>query len=151
MDGVLSDNAGYANYGCRLFAVVRNAHGEPRSFAIVTALLLSLASCVPHYHPAGCEKVTAVATAREETLQREARESLKIGTKKDAVIRFFESQKIPVRFDRNEAIGEIHTHGGCAPKGCGTDDMLLGLRVGVDAAGTVLSEPVVMGMFTECL
>ena len=48
--------------------------------------------------------MTAVATAREETLQREARESLKIGTKKDAVIRFFESQKIPVRFDRNEAI-----------------------------------------------
>jgi hypothetical protein len=56
-----------------------------------------------------------------------------------------------VRFDRNEAIGEIHIHGGCAPKGCGTDDVLLGLRVNVDAAGTVLSEPVVMGMFTDCL
>lgn len=122
-----------------------------RAFAIVIALPLCLASCVPHYHPAGCEKVTDVATAREEALKREAHESLKIGTKKDAVIRFFQSQKIPVRFERNEAIGEIYTHGGCAPKGCGTDDMLLGLRVEVDAAGTVLSEPVVMSMFTECL
>lgn len=122
-----------------------------RSFAIAIALLLTFASCVPHYHPAGCEKVTDVATAREEALKREALESLKIGTKKDAVIRFFESQKIPVRFDRNEAIGEIHIHGGCAPKGCGTDDLLLGLRVDVDAAGTVLSEPVVVGMFTDCL
>jgi len=133
--------------------VVRNAHRElrSRSFAIVIALLLSLASCVPHYHPAGCEKVADVATAREEALKREARESLKIGTKKDAVIRFFESQKIPVRFDRNEAIGEIYIHGGCAPKGCGTDHLLLGLRVDVDAAGTVLSEPVVVSMFTDCL
>lgn len=118
---------------------------------VVIALLLSLGSCVPHYHPAGCEKVTDVATAREEALKREARESLKIGTKKDAVIRFFESQKIPVRFERNEASGEIYIHGGCAPKGCGTDDLLLGLRVDVDAAGTVLSEPVVMSMFTNCL
>ncbi len=92
-----------------------------------------------------------MATAREESLEREARESLKIGTKRDGVIRFFESQKIPVRFDRTEAIGEIYIHGGCAPKGCGTDDMLLGLRVKVDATGTVLSEPVVASMFTECL
>jgi hypothetical protein len=144
---------GFNNYGCRLFAVVRNAQRELRlrSFAIVIALLLTLTSCVPHYHPAGCEKVTDIATGREEALEREARESLKIGTKKDAVIRFFESQEIPVRFDRNEAIGEIHIHGGCAPKGCGTDDLLLGLRVHVDAAGTVLSEPVVVSMFTDCL
>jgi hypothetical protein len=94
---------------------------------LVVALLFSSVSCVPHYHPAGCEKVADAAIARVETLKREANESLQIGTKKDAVIRFFGSRSIPVTFVRNEAIGQIYIHGGCAPEGCGTDRLLLGL------------------------
>jgi len=122
-----------------------------RILGLVVVLLLSSVCCVPHYHPAGCEKVAYATTARVDALKREARESLKIGTKKDAVIRFFESQSIPVAFHRDQASGTIDIHGGCAPKGCGTDRLLLGLRVHVDAAGTTLSEPVVVDFFEDCL
>ena len=82
--------------------------------------------------------------------QKEVREKLKIGTKKDAVIRFFEENGIPVTFSRDEASGTIYTTG-CAPSGCGSDDALLGLRVKIDEAGTVVSEPVVGALYTDCL
>jgi hypothetical protein len=120
------------------------------SLAIVIALLLGFGSCPPHYHPVGCEKVTGAATARVDALKREAHEGLKIGMKKDAVIRFYASQTIPLTFDRHQASGEIYIHGGCAPKGCGTDRLLVGLRVNVDAAGTVSAEPDVVTFFADC-
>jgi hypothetical protein len=85
-----------------------------------------------------------------ETLTREAHEKLKIGTKKDDVARFFAENGIPVTFSRDEASGTIYTSG-CAPSGCGSDDALLGLRVKVDKAGTVVSEPVVGALYTNCL
>jgi hypothetical protein len=85
-----------------------------------------------------------------ETLQRDARNKLRIGTKKEDVIRFFADNGIPVTFDYGAASGAVHTLG-CAPQGCGTDDGLLGVLVKVDAEGTVVSEPVVGGIYTDCL
>jgi len=35
--------------------------------------------------------------------------------------------------------------------GCGTDDALIGVRVKVDADGTVTGEPEVVDMYTNCL
>jgi hypothetical protein len=88
---------------------------------------------------------------RVETLKREAHARIKIGTRKDAVIRFFAESTIPVIFDRNQASGSIYIVGGCAPRGCGTNRVLLGLRVGVDETGTVVSEPVVVTFFADCV
>jgi hypothetical protein len=85
-----------------------------------------------------------------ETLKREVHEKLKIGAKKDAVIRFFAENGIPLSFSRDEASGTIYTTG-CAPSGCGSDAALLGLRVKVDEAGTVVPEPVVSSLYTDCL
>jgi hypothetical protein len=85
-----------------------------------------------------------------ETLKREAHEKLQIGTTKDAVSRFFAENGIPVTFNRDEASGTIYTSG-CAPSGCGSDEALLGLRVKVNEAGTVVSEPVVGALYTDCL
>jgi hypothetical protein len=85
-----------------------------------------------------------------EKLRREASEELKVGTKKDAVVSFFTKNGIPVAFDRDEASGTIFTTG-CAPFGCGSDAALLGLRVKVDKAGTVVSAPVVGALYTDCL
>ena len=50
-----------------------------------------------------------------------------------------------------EAIGTLYTTGGCSPFGCGSDRLLIGVRVRVDADGTVIGEPEVVSMYTDCL
>jgi hypothetical protein len=82
---------------------------------------------------------------------------LKIGTKKDDVIRFFAAENIPVIFDQiagqNEATGTIFVQGDreCRSLACGDDAALIGVRVDVDESGTVESKSVVVGMLTNCL
>lgn len=113
-------------------------------------LLISFVGCLYRYHSAACTQRGNAYSARVEKLKREAHETLKIGTKKDAVVRFFAENSIPVTFYRDEASGTIYTSG-CAPSGCGSDAALLGLRVKVDEDGTVISEPVVGAIYTNCL
>jgi hypothetical protein len=113
-------------------------------------LLISSVGCLYRYHSAACKQRGAEYKARVETLKREAHEQLKIGTKKDAVVGFFAENGIPVTFSRDEASGTIYTSG-CAPTGCGSDAALLGLRVKVDEAGTVIAEPVVGALYSDCL
>jgi uncharacterized protein YpmB len=87
---------------------------------------------------------------RARALEREAHATLKIGVKKNTIIRFFAENGIPVTFTRDVAEGTIYTVG-CSPLGCGTDNALLGLRVGVDKKGTIISEPVIGSIYTDCL
>jgi hypothetical protein len=49
----------------------------------------------------------------------------------------FEVVTWPYKDGGYEAIGTLYTIGGCAPLGCGTDRALIGVRVKVDAVGTV--------------
>ena len=102
------------------------------------------------YQSAACKQRGAAYAARAEKLKRDAHEKLSIGTRKDAVARFFAENGIPITFVRGEASGTISTIG-CAPAGCGSDDALLGLRVKVDNEGTVIAEPVVGALYTDCL
>ncbi|MGE5321238.1 MAG: hypothetical protein ACM3SW_00135 [Actinomycetota bacterium] len=83
-------------------------------------------------------------------MKRDAPEVLKLGAKKEIVVRFFQENGIPPEFLGNEITGTIHLKG-CAPSGCGSDDALLGLRVGVDKKGTVTSKPSVGALYTDCL
>ena len=83
-------------------------------------------------------------------MKQDAAEVLKVGTKKDVVIRFFQDNGIPPSFVGDEVTGTIFLKG-CAPPGCGTDDALLGLRVQVDKQGTVVTDPVVGALYTDCL
>jgi hypothetical protein len=120
--------------------------------SVVLFLASVLVNCSPfyRYQSAACKKRGAAYTARVETLKRDAHEKLSIGTKKDAVIRFFAENGIPITFVGDEATGTIYTTG-CAPSGCGSDAALLDLRVKVDKLGTVMSEPVVGALYTDCL
>ncbi len=120
------------------------------AIAVVIVLLISSIGCLYRYHSAACKQRGAALSARVKTLEREAHEKLKIGTKRDAVVRFFAENGIPVTFSRDEASGTIYPSG-CAPSGCGSDAALLGLRVRVDDAGTVVSEPVGGALYTNCL
>jgi hypothetical protein len=123
---------------------------QPATVGFVIVLLVNSVGCLYRCHSAACKHRGAALSARVETLKREAHERLKVGTKKDAVIRFFAENDIPVTFNGDEASGTVSTSG-CAPSGCGSDAALLGLRVKVDEAGTVISEPDVGAMYTDCL
>ena len=112
--------------------------------------VLVTCGCFSRHQSAACKQQGAALTARVKTLEREAREKLIIGTSKDVVIRFFAENAIPLAFVGDEATGTTYTTG-CAPTGCGSDAALLGLRVKVDKEGTVMSEPVVVSLYTDCL
>ena len=117
-------------------------------------LLPVLVSCngwlFHRYHSAACKQRGTALAAREKKLNRDAHQALRIGTAKEGVTRFFAENNIPLTFVKGEATGTIHVTG-CAPSGCGSDDALLGLQVKVDNEGTVISEPVVGGIYTDCL
>jgi hypothetical protein len=102
------------------------------------------------YQSAECKERGKAYSARVEKLRRDAADVLKIGTKKDVAIRFFQDNGIPPTFVGNEITGTIYLKG-CAPTGCGTDDALLGLRVKVDKEGTVTSQPTIGALYLDCL
>lgn len=113
-------------------------------------LVASSSGCLYRYHSSACKARGAAYAAKYEKIKRDAPERLKIGTKKEDVIRFFEENGIPVTFVGDEADGTVPIIG-CAPSGCGTDEAFIGLRVKVDKAGTVIGEPRVGGFYTNCL
>ena len=103
-----------------------------------------------------CKQRNAAFSRRVKIVEQDAHKQLKVGTKKDEVARFYTEHEIPfeiVRFEDVgfEAFGTLYTIGGCAPLGCGTDNALIGVRVKVDADGTVTGEPEVVDMYTDCL
>ena len=104
------------------------------------------------HQSAACRARGKAYEQRVEKLKTDAREKLRIGTRKEDVIQFFHENGLPVSFDKrlSEYEGTIFTKG-CAPAGCGSDDALLGLRVRVGSSGTVVAEPVVGALYTNCL
>lgn len=105
-----------------------------------------------------CRQRADALQSRVTSIKEAARTSLRIGTKKQDVIHFFAKYDIPVQFvsmaGQPEATGTIIVSGiaKCSQiVGCGDDAALIGVRVDVDDAGTVTGEPVVVGMYTNCV
>jgi hypothetical protein len=114
-------------------------------------VLLGIVAAYRYRSVMACRQRGEEFRMRVELLKREARMKLKVGTKKEELVLFFADNGIPITFDSyGSASGTINTTG-CAPFGCGRDSALIGVRVHVDGAGTVTSEPVVVGMYTDCL
>ena len=107
--------------------------------------------------PLRCKQRAAEFKAKVELIQRDAKNSLKVGTTKDDVHRFFASENVPLTFDQigqdRQATGTLYFKGSaeCENVACGDDSALIGVHVNVDADGTVVSDPVVIGMYTNCL
>jgi hypothetical protein len=107
--------------------------------------------------PTRCKQRAADFQARVKRIEANAKVSLKPGTKKADVTSFFASEKIPMDSHqiagRNEVSGQIYVVGlpECSSVACGDDSALIGVRVGVDENGTVVSGPIVVGMYTNCL
>jgi hypothetical protein len=110
-----------------------------------------------HPAPPRCKERAAALTAKAELLQQAAKNSLRVGTKKDGVVRFFASENIPLAFVQGgreqEATGTLYFKGlgECSNIACGDDSALIGVRVSVDSDGTVLSDPIVVSMYTNCV
>jgi hypothetical protein len=103
-----------------------------------------------------CKQRNAAFSRRIKIIKQDAHQQLRVGTKKDDVARFYAEHDIPFEVARfkdigSEVIGTLFTVGGCAPLGCGTDNALIGVRVKVDADGTVIGEPEVVDMYTDCM
>lgn len=107
--------------------------------------------------PAHCKQRAADFQARLKQIKSQAKASLKPGTREADVTRFFESEKIPMNSSRiagqSQVSGQIYVTGlaECASVACGDDSAMIGIRVDVDENGTVISDPVVVGMYTNCL
>ena len=98
-----------------------------------------------------CKQPDAAFARKIEAIKHDAHDELKIGTKQADVARFFAEHSIPLTIVDSEAIGTLHTFGGCAPLGCGTNSALIGVRVKLDGTGSVAEEPKVVAMYTDCL
>jgi hypothetical protein len=126
-------------------------------FRSVVYFALRAAHFAVHPVPPRCKQRAAEFQAKVELVRRDAKISLKLGTKKDDVTHFFASENIPLTIEQigqnHEASGTIYFKGlaECQNFACGDDSSLIGVRVKVDADGTVLSDPVVIGMYTDCL
>jgi hypothetical protein len=69
------------------------------AFGLMIVLVIGSVGCKSP--DAACKQRGDAYYARVEALKRDAHEKLKIGTKKDAVIRFFTENGIPVTFSRD--------------------------------------------------
>jgi hypothetical protein len=126
-------------------------YGRKRAvIAGIAVVILSGLMTGCRYRSTACKQRGAAYQARVNALERDAIAKLKIGTKKEDVIRFFAENKFPISFDRSFATGTIYTLG-CSPNGCGTDQALIGLSVDLDEAGSVKAKPVVVGGYADCL
>ena len=121
---------------------------------VVSLLMVVSIGCNNFYlyrhQSAECKERGKAYSARAEKLKRDAADVLRVGTKRDVVIRFFQNNGIPPTVFANEITGTINLKG-CAPTGCGSDDALLGSRVEVDKEGTATSKPAIGALYTGCL
>lgn len=122
------------------------------ALAVVVLAILCWFALGQYRSRMACKKRGAALSARVRDIESNAHKMLTIGVEKDDVIRFFAESNIPVFFDpaSNSAVGTVYATG-CSPFGCGADSALIGVRVKLDLAGTVQSEPVVVAMYTDCL
>jgi len=136
--------------------------------SVIVAAAIAAAACVSWFEvrhrsqvkvarEADCEQLDALVNQQIESLKKDAQERLKIGTKKASVLQFFVEHGIPLTITQFEAKGPsyadgtIYTTGGCAPLGCGTNRLLIQVRVQVDADGNVAGDPVVNAGYVDCV
>jgi hypothetical protein len=117
---------------------------------VAASLAFLVIGLVLYQRAMACKRRGLALQQRIETLGRSAHDRLPVGTKKDEVVRFFEENQIPLMIQENEASGSILTSG-CCPFGCGSDAVLIGVKVKLDETGTAISTPDVVAMCTNCL
>jgi hypothetical protein len=112
-------------------------------FAILTLVLIGGSVCWlgvrEHRRREACYRRGAALQARVESLRERARIKLSIGAGRDSAMHFFTENGFHAGISNGEIEGTVSTDG-CSPVGCGADAALIGMRVSIDASGTVASE-----------
>jgi hypothetical protein len=89
-----------------------------------------------------CSQRNAALGRQVESIKHDAQETLKIGSRKADLDRFFAAHGIPFSIVESQAFGSIQTTG-CAPFGCSSDAAFITIRVKLDELGSVKQEPTV--------
>lgn len=99
-----------------------------------------------------CERKGAQLRAQVERIRNDARHQLTVGTKKEDALRSYSEHGMHALIQDSAAYGGIQTSG-CTTIGCGFGTMpsYISVRVDLDDTGAVKSDPVVTGMYTDCL
>ena len=102
-----------------------------------------------HRAQIACAERDAAFERKLESIKQDARERLKIGTKRADVSRFFTDHGMTFGgSSASEVMGTLQTTA-CAPDHCG-DGVLLGIRVKLDLADTVTEKPIVESLYSDC-
>ena len=119
--------------------------------ALIVVVALCWLGLTLHRRSIACKQRRLALIQRVETLKRDVHDTLKAGMKKEVVLRFFaERNTDQTPGGDDEVWGSIRTSG-CAPFGCASDVFFIGIRVELDDAGTVKSEPTVSAMYADCM
>jgi len=119
-------------------------------FVVVLAGCTCLSVTYLHSRTA-CKRSNIDFQRRIDALQLELTKNILRGTTKKDVERFLSDHHFSVIFNRNQAIGTMSSSGGCAPFGCGTNEILLGVTIRLDSNGSVAEVPQIQTMFTDCM
>jgi hypothetical protein len=117
-----------------MYRTTRAVFASIAVFMVCGSIVGCLSTMLYRHRSAQCIQRGVALNSQVEALQRRALEKLTIGAEKDDVVHFFAENNFPITFTQNGATGTIYTSG-CSPKGCGTDQALIGLRVDLDNAG----------------
>lgn len=113
-------------------------------FVVVCIVAASLAGSWGYRYD--CNRAEAAFQARAEQLRRDAHDSLKIGTPKEAALRFFSENHLGGWSDQSHAWGHVYTTRGCGRGlacSIGPGGGRIDVVVTLDERGKVNSEPVV--------
>jgi hypothetical protein len=122
-----------------------------RGKLIIGALVVLLsATALMSFKHRRCKQKNEVFRKQVETLKRDAYEQLRIGANRAVVAHFFTEHHIPLTVAYSQAAGSFQTTG-CSPLGCGADSATIGVSVDLDQQGSVVGEPRVSGIYTDCL
>ena len=104
-----------------------------------------------HLFQIACKDHNAAFQRQLESIERDAHEQLKVGTKGADISRFFADHGMPifsVSLSEPEIIGILHTTA-CAPPHCG-EGVWIRVRAKVGSTGIITREPTVDTLYVDC-
>jgi len=110
---------------------------------------------VPRYREqAACERRGAALDERMKRLQADGKRIVIIGTKREKVVQFLETNGLDVSSESDrippQIAGYVRDVGCPHIFGCG-DEVIIRVAVGVDDKGAAISAPTVEAMYSDCL
>ena len=118
--------------------------------AVIVAIVAIMCFTWLGFRQYRCSQRSARLRRQVEDVKHGAQETLRIGSKKAELERFFTTRGIAFSTVESQALGSIQTVG-CAPFGCSSDAAFFTIRVKVNELGSVSQAPIVGAGYKDCL